>query len=247
LVDGARAVVNLVGEPIAAGRWTAARKALILDSRVKAAQAVVSAMKLARARPEALLQGSAVGWYGPRGDEKLDEGSGPGKGFLADTAGKWEEAAKGATALGVRLALLRTGIVLDKGGGALEKFLPPFRLFLGGPLGSGAQWMPWIHRRDMAGAILHLLDNAHLSGPFNLAAPGSVTMKDFCAALGRAMGRPSLLPVPGFALKLLMGAEMAEELVLSGQRAEPGKLLQSGYRFRHPDLDSALAACLAGR
>jgi len=241
-VDGAAAVVNLAGEPIAGGRWTEERKRRIVESRRRAADACVAALAAARARPPVLLQASAVGYYGSRGDETLAETSPPGEGFLAETTAAWEEASAGAEALGVRRVVLRTGVVLDPRGGALAKMLPPFRLGLGGPLGSGRQWMPWIHRADQTAAIRFLLDRSDLAGPFVLAAPSPVRNREFGRALGRALGRPALLPAPALALRLLFG-EMAE-VVLGGQRVRPGRLLAAGFAFRFPELGGALADLL---
>ncbi|MCZ7651491.1 MAG: TIGR01777 family oxidoreductase [Thermoanaerobaculia bacterium] len=241
-VDGAAAVVNLAGEPIAGGRWTEERKRRIVESRRRAADACLAALAAARRRPPALLQASAVGYYGARGDEELAEDSPRGEGFLAETTAAWEAASAGAEALGVRRVLLRTGVVLDPRGGALAKMLPPFRLGLGGPLGSGRQWMPWIHRDDQVAAIRFLLDRADLGGPFLLVAPAPVRNREFGRALGRALARPALLPAPALALRLLFG-EMAE-VVLGGQRARPGRLLAAGFAFRFPELDGALTDLL---
>ena len=237
--DGAAALVNLAGEPIAGGRWTAERKRRIVESRRRAAEACLAALAAAASRPPVLLQASAVGFYGARGDEALDEGSAPGAGFLAETSAAWEASSAGAEALGVRRVLLRTGVVLDPRGGALAKMLPPFRLGLGGPLGSGQQWMPWIHLADQVAAMRFLLARPDLSGPFLLVAPAPARNREFARALGRALGRPALLPAPSAALRLLFG-EMAE-VVLGGQRARPARLLAAGFAFRFPELDGALA------
>lgn len=244
-VDGAHAVINLAGENIGAGRWTEVRRRRIRSSRIDAVESVVRAVEAASDRPDVIIQGSAVGYYGhgpamPNAPE-VDELSPPGDGFLASVSRDWEAAAAPVETLGVRLVRVRTAMVLGRGG-ALEKFLPPFRFFVGGPLGSGQQWISWIHLEDEVGAILHLL-RSDASGPFNLSAPGAVTMKDFCAALGRVMGRPSWLRAPSFALRLALG-EMAEELVLRGQRVAPTALLETGFTFRYPEIESALKAVL---
>lgn len=241
------AVVNLAGENIGAGRWTEARKRRILESRVLAGRAVVEAARIAAGPPVAVVQASAVGWYGPRASEDgrvLTEDKPRGPGFLAEVCEAWEASAEGLDALGVRHATARLGIVLGRGGGVLEKFLPPFRAYVGGRLGGGGQWVSWVHRDDAAGALAFLLEDDRARGVFNVCAPVAVTMSDFCRELGRAAHRPSWLPVPAFALKLALGAEMAEETVLASQRAAPARLLESGYEFQKPGLAGAFAACL---
>ena len=228
-LQGAQAVVNLAGASVAK-RWSKEYKQEILRSRIEPTKA------LAALGPAVLINASAVGFYGGRGDEVLDESAGAGADFLASVCAPWEAEAqkldKG------RSVQLRTGVVLAPRGGALEQMKLPFKAFVGGPVGSGRQWFPWIHIADEVGAILWCLDRAELSGPVNLAAPGIVTMKDFAAALGRALHRPSWAPVPEAALRLLLG-EMAE-MVVEGQRAVPRKLLDSGFAFRFADVDSAL-------
>jgi uncharacterized protein (TIGR01777 family) len=238
VVEGADAVVHLVGEGIADGRWTAERKRRIRESRTRSTRAVAEAFSAASATPRVLLQGSAVGFYGSRGDEELDEASPQGEGFLADVCSEWEEAGQAVEELGVRRALLRTGVVLTSEGGALPKMVLPFRLFAGGPVGSGRQWVPWIHLADQVGAIRFLLDDVDAKGAFNLVAPGSVTNRDLSKAIGRALGRPSLVPAPAFAMKLALG-EMAE-LLLGSQRVRPGALMAAGYEFRFPEVAAAL-------
>jgi uncharacterized protein (TIGR01777 family) len=237
-VDSADGIINLAGEPIAAKRWTEGQKEKIRHSRIATTRSVVSAIAKARVKPKFFINASAVGFYGPRGDEQLSEDSSAGKGYLAAVCAAWEEEAKRAQELGLRVALLRTGIVLGKGRGALAKMAPPFKLFLGGPLGSGRQWMPWIHIDDVVGMILFLMDNEGASGAFNVTAPNPVTMKDFSEALGNALHRPSWAPVPAFALKLMLG-EMADMLI-SGQRATPDAALRLGYRFKYPTIEQAL-------
>ncbi|MBU1040345.1 MAG: TIGR01777 family oxidoreductase [Proteobacteria bacterium] len=241
-IDADTAIVNLAGENIADGRWTPDKKRRILDSRLDAGAAVVDAIRQAGVLPAALVQASAVGYYGARGPESVSEDAPAGTNFLAQVAGRWEASTLEAEALGVRRVVVRTSMVLGRGG-ALAKMLPPFRWGLGGPLGAGTQMLPWIHLDDEAGAIAFLLQTPGLSGPFNLAAPEAVDSRGFARALGRALGRPAFLPAPGFALRLLLG-QMAEEVLLSGVRAEPTRLLAAGYRFKHPGLAGALADVL---
>ncbi len=238
-VEGADAVVNLAGASVAGKRWTPAYKKEIEDSRVRATLAAVEAIASANRKPRVLVNASAVGYYGGRGDELLEESAGPGADFLAHVCQKWEAEAQRAP---VRSVQIRTGVVLSPKGGALEKMLPPFKAFVGGPVGSGKQWLPWIHIADEVRAILWAIDH-DLIGPVNLEAPGIVTMRDFAKALGRALRRPSWAPVPAAPLKILLG-EFAGVL-LEGQRAVPKKLLDSGFRFRFDDVDSALRDVLA--
>jgi uncharacterized protein (TIGR01777 family) len=235
VVEGADAVVNLAGAGVGGRRWTPAYKQQILDSRVFATRAVVEAIRAAARNPRVLVNASAVGFYGGRGDEVLDEGASAGADFLAGVVKAWEAEAQKAE---VRSAQARTGVVLSETGGALEKMLPPFKAFVGGPIGSGKQWFPWIHLVDEVAAILWIIDHEQLSGPVNLVAPGIVNMKDFSIALGRALHRPSWASVPALPLKLLLG-EFAGVL-LEGQRAVPKKLLNSGFQFRFRDIDAAL-------
>jgi uncharacterized protein (TIGR01777 family) len=230
-------VINLAGESIAAGRWTEARKEKLRASRVETTRTLVDAIANARGKVKFLLNASAVGYYGPRGDEAVTEAEPPGKDFLAGLCREWETEALRAEAHGVAVVRLRTGIVLGKGGGALAKMIPPFKLFIGGPLGSGRQWMPWIHLEDEVGLIEHLLA-AGAGGAVNATAPEPVRMKEFCAALGKALGRPSWAPVPAFVLRLAFG-EMAD-ILLTGQRAVPTEAERRGYRFRFPTLPEAL-------
>ena len=236
--DGAGAIVNLAGAGIADSRWSEARKQEIIASRVDAGKAVVEAVQAAAVKPAVVIQSSAVGYYGSRGDETLTEQSQPGNDFLADVCVDWEKSTEAVEALGVRRAVIRTGIVLSTEGGALPKMLLPFKFFAGGKLGSGQQYFPWIHMADQVGAIRFLIDNAHASGLFNLAAPNPPTNAGFVKAVGQAMGRPSAIPAPAFALKAAFG-EMSTVL-LDGQRAEPQHLLALGYRFRFTDPVAAL-------
>jgi uncharacterized protein (TIGR01777 family) len=233
-VDGADAVVNLAGASVAGSRWTPAYKREIEESRVQSTRALVEAIGAAPRKPRVLVNASAVGYYGGRNDEVLEESASPGADFLAGVVQRWEAEAQRAP---VRAVQVRTGIVLSAKGGALEKMLPPFKAFLGGPIGSGKQWFPWIHLADEVAAILWCIDR-EITGPVNLVAPGIVTMKEFAKALGRALHRPSWAKVPAGPLKLLLG-EFASAL-LEGQKAVPRKLLDSGFRFRFADVDAAL-------
>ncbi len=243
LADGADAIVNLAGENIGEGLWTTERKRRIVESRLNAGRAVVQAVEAASSKPEVVVQASGVGYYGNRGDEELTEGSAPGEGFLARLAVEWEASTAAVEPLGVRRAIIRTGGVLAREGGALPKMILPFRLFIGGPLGSGKQWLPWIHIADEVGAIRFLLENASATGPFNLVAPQPLTNANFGRELARVIRRPYYMPAPAFAIRLLLG-EMAS-VVLEGQRALPAKLLQAGYRFHFSDAASALRDLLS--
>lgn len=239
VVAAADAVVNLSGAGIADKRWTAARKKEIWDSRTDSTRALVEALSRPGAKAKVLVNSSAVGFYGDVADGDVTESASKGNGFLAEVCAAWEAEALRAEKAGVRVVLLRTGIVLGKGGGALGKMALPFKLFVGGPVGSGKQWFPWVHVEDVAGAVLHALQTPSLKGPVNMTAPAPLTNRDFSAALGRAMGRPSWAPAPGFALKIALG-EMAD-MLLGGQKAVPAKLLASGYRFKYPGADEALS------
>jgi len=239
-IAGADGVINLAGEPIAAKRWSEAQKRKLRSSRIDTTLALVTAVGKAKKKPAFFLNASAVGYYGPRGDEVVTEESGPGGDFLAEVCSEWEEEARKAEAHGVRVIRLRTGIVLGKGGGALSKMIPPFKLFIGGPLGTGRQWMPWIHLEDEIGLIQFLMENNNARGAVNATAPNPVTMKEFCRTLGGVLHRPCWAPVPAFALRLLLG-EMAE-MLLTGQRAVPAAAQKLGYRFRYPRLREALEA-----
>lgn len=239
-IAGADGIINLAGEPIAAKRWTEGQKRKLRSSRIDTTRILVTAIGRAKKKPGFFINASAVGYYGPRGDEVITEESGPGGDFLAEVCSEWEEEAKKAEAHGVRVIRLRTGIVLGKGGGALSKMVPPFKLFIGGPLGSGRQWMPWIHLEDEIGLIQFLLENNGARGAVNATAPNPVTMKEFCRTLGSVLHRPCWAPVPAFALRLLLG-EIAE-MLLTGQRAVPAAAQKLGYRFRYPRLQEALEA-----
>ncbi len=242
-LDGAKAVVNLAGESIAAGRWTPEQKERIRRSRVEGTRALVEALSRAGRKPDVLISGSAVGYYGPRGDEDLTEAGGPGRDFLSQVCQAWEAEARRAEDLGMRVVLIRTGLVLGRQGGALPKMLLPFRFFAGGPVGSGRQWISWIHLDDLVGLIRFAIDNEQARGPVNGTAPNPATNRAFSEMIGKVMGRPSWLPVPGIVLRLALG-EMAEALLLNGQRALPARALELGYRFRYPDLEPALRQVL---
>lgn len=235
---GVTAVIHLAGEPVA-HRWTAARKAAIRDSRVQGTALLARVIASLDGPPPVLLSGSAVGYYGDRGDELLDETSAPGTGFLAGVCQEWEAATRPASAAGARVVHLRTGVVLDPAGGALEKVLPPFRLGAGGPIGTGRQWMSWIGLEDHLRALEHALFTDRLSGAVNLVSPAPVTNAEFATTLGRVLARPALLPVPAFAVELLFG-EMATETILAGQRAMPRALVAAGFEFAYPTLEQAL-------
>jgi uncharacterized protein len=237
-LSGADAVVHLLGEPIAQ-RWTEEAKARIRDSRVVGTRSLVRGLETLAdgQRPRVLVSQSATGYYGPRGDLPLDERASPGSDFLAEVVIAWEQEAA-AAAPAMRVAQTRTGVVLSPSGGALAKMLPFFRLGLGGPVAGGEQYVPWIHLDDVVGALLRCLDDDGAEGAVNLAAPNPVTNAELSRALGRALGRPAVLPVPGFALKLLYG-EMAG-IVTSGQRVIPARLGELGYEFDHPQVEPAL-------
>jgi uncharacterized protein (TIGR01777 family) len=241
-LEGLDAVVHLAGESVAA-RWTSAKKQSILRSRVDGTRLIAGTLAGLERRPEVLVSASAVGIYGSRGDEVLDETSAEGTDFLSEVAHGWEAAAEPARQAGIRVVHPRFGIVLSAAGGALGQMLPAFRLGGGGKLGSGKQWMSWISIDDAVGALRFAMDHPEVSGPVNVVGPDPARNADFADALGRALGRPALVPVPTFALKLLFG-EAAEGAILASQRALPRRLAEAGYVFRHPTLDSALAGAL---
>ena len=235
--EGADAIINLAGENLSAGRWTEACKREILESRLNAGRAVVEAVSRATVKPRVLVQASAVGYYGPRGEEEVTEQADPGSDFLARVCTQWEASTEPVEALGVRRVIARTGVVLSMEDGALPRMALPFRFFAGGPVGSGGQWFPWIHVEDEARAILWLIEQG-MSGPYNLTAPDVATNAEFSRALGQAMGRPSAMPVPALALKALFGEMSA--VLLEGQRAVPQRLLAEGFQFRYPEVEAAL-------
>lgn len=240
---GRDAVVHLLGEPVAQ-RWTESAKRTIRRSRELGTNNLVQALRAAEPRPTVLLSSSATGWYGPHGEEKLDEAASPARGdFLADVCVAWEEQAQRAEELGMRVATVRTGVVLSPSGGALEKMLPPFKLGLGGPVAGGEQYVSWVHIQDVVGTYLFCLDTEEASGPVNATAPEPVTNAELSKTLGRVLGRPAVVPVPALAVKMLFG-EMAQ-IVTTGQRAMPRRLTELGYSWRQPDLEQALRSATA--
>jgi len=242
LVEQTDAIINLAGESIGSGRWSTERKARILHSRLNAARAVEQALHAAVHRPHTLLQASAVGYYGPRGDTQLTEAAPVGQDYLAQVAAAWEKSTANIEKLGVRRVILRTGIVLDKHQGALPRLMLPVKLMAGGRLGSGKQYLPWIHLADEVRAIQFLLEHPTATGPFNLSAPRPVQQVEFGRVLAKLLRRPYWLPTPAFALRLVLG-EMST-LVLDGQRAVPQRLMELGYTFTHSELETALASLL---
>ena len=244
--DGAHAIINLAGENLASGRWNQARKSRILQSRLDTTKAIVEIVKSLHNKPKVVILASAIGYYGPRGDDQLDEAAAPGEGFLANVCRQAERFAEEIQGLGVRCAIIRSGVVLGRSGGALPRMILPFRLYLGGHLGSGRQWCSWISLDDEVAAIRFLMENENLQGVFNLTAPQPVTMKEFCHILGRVLNRPAWLNVPAFAAQLALG-EMADEMLLSGQRVLPVRLPAAGFKFKYPDLEEALSDIISER
>jgi uncharacterized protein (TIGR01777 family) len=240
-LEGRDAVVHLAGENVAQ-RWSSSAKQAIRESRVTGTRNLLAGLRAAENAPGTLVSSSAIGYYGARGEEPLDEDAAPGSDFLAEICVEWEREAAKATELDMRVVLVRTGVVLDKNGGALEKMLPPFRLGVGGPVAGGRQFISWIHRDDVVGMIVAALQDERWSGAVNATAPEPLSNRDFSRALGRALHRPALLPVPGIALQLLYG-EMAE-IVTEGARVVPAKPLVLGYEFVHGQLDEALSSAL---
>jgi uncharacterized protein (TIGR01777 family) len=243
VLEGAGAVINLAGEPIAQ-RWSPVAKERIRGSRLTATRNLVTGILAAGSRPGVLVSASATGYYGPREDEPLDETASPGTGFLADLCRDWEAEAMRAAEVGVRRVTPRIGIVLGPHGGVLSRMVPFFKTFLGGPLGDGRQWMSWIHIDDLVGLILHAVRGESVSGPVNAVAPAPVTNLDFARGVGRVLGRPSAVPTPASVLRLLLGQEFADVL-LTGQRVLPKKAQETGYRFRYPELEPALRDALS--
>jgi len=244
-LEGTDAAVHLAGETIA-GRWTADKKARIWESRVKSTLLLAESLGRLKSPLQVFLSASAVGYYGDRGEELLNEESAPGKGFLADVCRNWESAAAVIEPLGIRTVQLRTGVLLSPHGGALQRMLPAFRMGVGGRLGSGRQYMSWIAMDDLIGIILHLLATPSLRGPVNAVAPNPVTNREFTKTLGRVLHRPTICPAPAFAIRLGLG-EMGQELLLASTRVEPAKLNASGYAFQHPHLEGALRSLLGQR
>lgn len=238
LIDANGAIVNLAGEDISSSRWTDERKRAIRLSRLNASRAVAGAVEAAVEKPAVVIQASGVGYYGPGGDGEIIEETLPGHDFLAKLAVDWEASTASVEALGVRRVIIRTGVVLSATGQALPRMLLPFKLFVGGRLGGGRQWFPWIHVADEAGAIRFLIENKSARGPFNLTAPVPLTNAAFSRLLGRQLRRPALIPTPAFALRLAFG-EMAT-IILDGQRAVPKRLLEAGFTFRFPEAGPAL-------
>ena len=246
-VAGATAVVNLAGEPISKGRWSPEIKRLIKTSRLGATTRVVSALSACapEQRPAVLVSASAVGFYGTSSSSRFDESSASGSDYLAEVCREWEAAAAPATALGTRLVVLRMGIVLDKGGGALASMAPVFQAFAGGPLGDGRQWLSWVHRDDAVSIICRAIDDTSVSGAYNVTAPRPVRMGEFCSSLGAAVGRPSWLPVPEFAVQVLLGE--GAKVVLEGQQVLPTRTLASGFKFKHAEIAPALRDIISSR
>ncbi len=238
LVDGSDVVLNLAGFNLFDQRWTNDVKKKIISSRIDITKKMVDAILKAEKKPAAFLSASAVGYYGDSGDKELDETVAAGEDFLAEVCVLWEDASKPVADVGVRLVNPRIGIVIGEEGGALGKMITAFKMFVGGPLGDGSQYFPWIHMDDVCGSFLHLINNESISGPVNISAPNPVTMKDFAKALGNVMGRPSAFPVPEFMLRIAVG-EAAGALTAS-LRAVPSKLLESGYSFSYSDPEKAL-------
>ena len=243
-IERCDAVVNLAGEPLMGGRWTVGRRQILEDSRIKVTEELVRAMAEATTRPRVFISGSAVGYYGDRADEQLTEASSVGDDFLARLCQRWESAARDAERPGVRVVLLRTGVVLGRAGGALAQMLPPFQLGVGGPVGSGRQYLPWIHLHDLVKVIAVALGDDRYRGPVNGVAPEQATSRMLARALGRALHRPALLPVPALALKAIFGA--AATVLLASQRVDPGVLRQHQFAFDFPTLDSALNDIVGG-
>ncbi|MCS6302617.1 MAG: TIGR01777 family protein [Nitrospira sp.] len=242
--EAADAVINLAGAPIAEGRWTESRTRLIWDSRISSTKAVVEALRSHATKRCVLVNASGIGYYGASDDRLLDEGAARGTGFLADLCLAWESEAMSASEFGTRVVLARTGMVLEADGGALAKMVMPFRLFAGGPIMPGTQWVSWIHRRDHIGLIQWALVNDGVSGPFNSVAPEPVTMNAFCEVLGRVLHRPSWVPVPGIALDILLG-ELGT-IMTTGQRVIPAKAMAEGYTFQYSKLAPTLQTILIG-
>jgi uncharacterized protein (TIGR01777 family) len=241
-LEGFDAVIHLAGEGIA-GRWTAHKKARIRGSRIDGTRLLCQRLAEVTAKPQVLVSASAIGFYGNRGDEELDEESPPGSGFMPEVCRDWETATEPAARSGIRVVNARIGMVLSAGGGALPKMLGPFRLGLGGRLGSGRQWMSWIALDDLTRAILHAIQTEGLSGPVNCVAPAPVTNAEFTRTLGRVLRRPTLLPAPALALRLLLG-QIADEVLLCSARVLPRRLLDSGFEFGDPRLEPALQRLL---
>lgn len=243
-MNDADVIVNLAGENIGEGRWTAERKRTLLESRIESTRALVNAVRKTAMKKPVFVNASAIGFYGPHGDEALDETAPAGSGFLADLTSTWELAARDADGV-ARMVILRFGIVLAREGGALPKMILPFKMFAGGPIGSGKQWISWVHRDDVVRMIEWAIDRPQARGAYNVTAPEPVTNKVFATELGKVLGRPSLVPTPGFALRLALG-EMADALLLSGQKVLPSRASAEGFQFRYAKLRDALTSILKG-
>ncbi|MDD4239442.1 MAG: TIGR01777 family oxidoreductase [Desulfotomaculaceae bacterium] len=237
LLDGVTLIINLAGESIGNRRWTQPVKEKILDSRVQTTQAIVNAIKQQRVIPKVLINASAVGFYGPRGDAEITESTPAGRDFLAKVCQAWEEAAFKAQTSGVRVVVVRIGVVIGDEG-ALTRMKTPFRFYIGGPLGTGTQWMSWIHIKDLTRLIRFAAESENIYGPVNATAPEPVRMKEFCTIMGQVMGKPSWLPIPGFLLQVVLGEMSA--MLLNSQRVLPNKMLKEGFLFRFPALKNAL-------
>jgi uncharacterized protein (TIGR01777 family) len=244
VLERSDAVVNLAGEGIADSSWTPERKATILASRVTSTRALAEAIRGCAHPPKVFISASGIGYYGTPGDQVLTEGSAPGSDFLATVCQSWEQETSAAAGI-ARIVLLRTGVVLARNGGALPRMALPFRFFVGGPLGSGRQYVSWIHLADWVEMVRWALSSSQVDGPLNVTAPAPVTNAEFARALGAAMHRPVILPAPAFALRAMLGAEMANSLLLEGQRVIPRKAETLGFTFRYPTVDAALAAIYA--
>jgi uncharacterized protein len=241
-IAGCDAVVNLAGEPLAEQRWTPEHKQRVLDSRQIGTQKIVEAIAQMTPKPQVLVSASAIGYYGTSETATFDETSAPGQDFLAEVCKNWEAAAVPVQAEGVRLVILRIGIVLGMGG-AIAKMLPAFKLFAGGPIGTGRQWFSWIHREDLVSLIIRAVTDSAMTGTYNATAPNPVRMADFCQQLGTAMQRPSWLPVPAFALEVLLGD--GAQVVLEGQEVRPQRVLAAGFEYQYPDVPEAIAKVLS--
>lgn len=244
-VQGAHAIINLAGESVAQGRWGQSKRDSIMQSRTNGANAILDAITAARSKPSVVIQGSGVGYYGSRQDEILHEDSLPGASFLAEVCRRVESIGTKVEGAGVRYAAIRTGMVLGLEGGALPRLMAPFRFFVGGHLGNGKQWLSWISLHDEVRAIRFLMETATLRGAFNLTSPQPVSMKQFTRTLGQVLGRPAWTMVPSFALRLALG-QMADEVLLAGQRVVPRRLIDAGFAFKHSDLQAALEAIIRG-
>jgi len=232
-------VINLAGDNIASGRWTNAKKEKILKSRVKTGKLLTASLKKCEKKPAVFIQASATGFYGARGEEMLTEKSGKGRGFLADVCSRWEKSTKNAGTEKTRHIAVRTGVVLDKDGGMLPKLILPFKFFVGAVLGKGTQWFSWIDIKDWTGAALHIMENKKISGPVNLTAPAPLSNSELAHVLGKKLKKPVLFRVPSSIIKLFFGG-MGKELILSGQKVIPKKLLDTGYKFKYPNIDLSL-------